>query len=354
MALIQSNRIYGLYIGGIDVMKETVFSQAYNLTIRQEALIIEPPMNISFSFVKYRNNSKRDSNGVINVFNLSDETIKKLEGSRGLNVTLYCGYDSAPSYNNENTIVDCIVRGNIISCKTRQDREQRITSLHIHEAFISLNDVKISNSIPEGKTIGDVIKSLINDINVENKLNNRTEISIKEFNGENHKITLLYGYPLRGTPKQCLDDIARAYNIEWSIDNNVLYIDDAASHKRTTTVDTYVYSKDTGLIEAFIEDRVVNLPLKTPRQVVTDSGRKTTIKTEKVKRIFVRFRALLNPYLKCGDLVQFELTRDSVSLSSDKYFIINSIKYDGEYRGKDWYIECEADEVEVIKTLVGI
>lgn len=346
----QFNRIYLLNIGGIDVNVDSLLPVKFK-KIETISLEIKPPLNISFNIVKKRDKSKLSGLSEITVYNLSDEVLNQLENSeKKLNVSLYVGYSPLTNtQNNNDETFGCILRGNVLNISTKMEGEDRVTLFYVSEAYSSLNDVVSTRTIAQGKTIGDVITSLIDDINTYNKQNNIALITKTDFNGENHKSKLDYGYPLRGTPFDILSSIATAYSLEWNIENNNFYLDDYYGNKRTSTVNTYIYSKDTGLIELpFFESKNVTVKLDEP-VTITDKNGKAKVKNFDKKRVFfVKFTALLNPLLKTGDLVQFALQRLN-SQFNNKYFIVDEIRYRGEFRGNKWEIECIANEVEVIK-----
>lgn len=354
MELQQSNRTYSLLIGGVNVFtQEEITKIDSKKGVDKQALEFTPPFNLKFVVRKFRDVSKQKSESTFELYNLSDKTLKLLEEStKDLNVNLRVGYHSNQNEVGNSTLIqDSILKGTISLVSTKKSGTERVTSLIVNEGIGLVSRLNVSLNVAANKTVGDAIFMLATSLNQELSANNQPTLSISKSNfyGTNHTTTLPYGLPMRGSPSQILDNICNAYNLEYNIDNGKLHIDDSAGQIRSNTKDVFVYGYTTGLIDipyfyTYDEDKILNKPIVTS----TASGRKKTITKVKTKKTGVKFKALLNPYLKVGGLVQFDLIRDVNNIQQPKYFMVNSITFSGEWEGSEWGMEVECDEVDII------
>lgn len=340
---LQRERDYLLVIG--------VQSQVY-LGISKRDALASPPvdsliidsLNIKFSIHKSKDNKKTSNKGTISVYNLSDKSIAFLNSSKLVNVSFYAGYKDSG--------MDSLVMGNVTLVSTEKEGGNKVTTLTLDENFIAINNTTVTSTIPGGKTIEDVIEVIRVEMSKKSEEQGGPPISRGLYQGEGKNSKVLYGYSLTGNARQKLDEIGLAYKIEWSIDNGKLNIQDEGNVVSNNKARTFVISPDTGLIDIpYFKNNEVTVtlakPIKTAKIDKTTGKKKTSIKkTEKLKYVGVEFMALLNPFLRPGDLVKIECEQTKEFI--DKYYQVRNIEYYGELRANPWYIKCFCDEVTII------
>lgn len=261
-------------------------------------------LNITFNVKSTTNNSKQSNKAMVTVFNLNDESIKALEDEDYLFVRLDVGY--------ETTGTSTILAGDVISVKTEKRGSNRITSIVLSEGYSALNFIKL-NTVIKPTTVGGIINEILKRIPTINK---------GEFSGNNIERQVTENYPLVGSPKQMLDEIADAFQIQYQVINNVLYVSDEGGSYSKISNEIPLFKESTGLVGI-------------PHRHIDKSGKRSTDKTSKNG---ISFKALLNPYVKTGDLVKIE--SDFIT----GIYKIKEITYVGEFRGRNWYIDCICED----------
>lgn len=268
-------------------------------------------LNISFDITKTSNNKDKANSATIEVFNLSADKRKYLEEAY-IRAELYVGY--------EDYGLVLLFSGEVTEVSTKRSGEDIATRFSIGNAYTEINYKTISKLVPAGRTVEDVI----NEIKVE-----IPSISNTVFTGANLRSRVLDGYPISTTARKALDDLSRSYEIDWQIDNDVLYINDKnGSHGNTSTA--IVVSRDTGLVERPYAVEVT--PVSTKKEV-----RRSDNNSKRITKDGVQFKHLLNPMLSAGGLVKLEDEQ-----FGGLYKVVEIRSY-GEWMGSDWYsdVMCE-------------
>lgn len=266
-------------------------------------------LNITFSIHNTTDNSKKSNKAVISIFNLDEQTLKLFDEEEYIKVFLSVGYETVGVSN--------VLVGDVLSVSTRKQGTDRVTKITMAEGYTSLNFnqmteiVKTSN---EGTTVEKVIDKI---------LLNMRPILKGNFVGSNIKKIVSDDYPLVGTPKEMLDELCRAFQIQYEVSRGLLNVSNEGGAFVLDNSKAYLFNEKTGLI---------NIPYRS----INTSGKRTGDKTS---RNGVTFTALLNPFVRAGDLVRIE------SESIEGFFKVKDIKYIGNYRGKEWYIECYCEDI---------
>ncbi len=341
---LQYGRKYLLVIGVQKDIKAGVLKPSVIEAQRNKSVVIDE-LNISFDINKSRDNKRSSNKASVKVYNLSKDTRAFVQTSKDtfVNVSLYAGYRDTNG-------MDLLVQGNITYSTTEKDGGDFITTFHIEENFVALNNTQVLSTLPPGQTIEAVIEKVRADMSEQSVSAGGPPIVKGSYTGTNKNSTLLHGFSMSGSARQILDDLCLAYGIEWQLDNGKLSIKDEGSRLAEKATRTYKLSKETGLIDlpAF-EEHTMKVRLKKPIKTteVVNGQKKTKTKTvHQFKYIGITFKALLNPFLRPGDLVQ--VITEQESFKNGAYFQIRDIRYYGEYLGQDWYIEAFCDEVELI------
>ena len=305
-ALIQRNRVYSLIVG------------------TQEDAVEINNLNVAFEVTKTSDNREKKNQARVAIYNLSKERRKALE-SNYVTVALRAGYLDALRDVNE---IPLLFSGQVTDLKVRQEGEfltQRegtdiVTILTIDELFEQMNMPQVSKTIPAGKTVRDVIVSVVQDL---------PEVTRHEMGGQGINKVVPDGYPLMGSPRQLLDEVSKTYNLEWQIDNGVLYVSDkngVYSDNRSSVIKIGQFS---GLIE---RPRIRSEDAKTLRykDEYKNSGSKGE---QKQKVINIHCKCLMNASILAGSIIYLDFE------DIENYYKVDEVTHRGEYLGNMWESE---------------
>ena len=293
MDLIQRNRQYRLLIGD------------YN---SGEALEITD-LQVQFDISKSTDNKKRTNSASIEITNLSIEHIKLLDTDYPAAV-FEAGYLDTGGPKR-------LFSGQVTHVSTRKSGTDRITQLTLGDGYTELNHQILSELVAPGQTVKDVAEAI---------RKNLPGVSRGVYNGTNLNNEIIYGYPLMGTPKEMLDELAEKYALDTQIDDGVLYVHNNDRAATENFNQAYVISKYTGLIE-------------TPYRV---SGDRRRSKKDKAKKPGIQMKILLNPDIKAGDIIYLEDTLITGWLK------VESLRHSGGWRSSGWYTEIKAVSLEKV------
>ena len=295
MTIYQRDRIYSLVVGTQDDAVEI-----NNLQIR-------------FKITKTSNNKDKKNDAYVEIYNLSESRRKALE-SDYVQVSLSVGYaDSGLKPLFAGQVVN-ISTTKINTFLTKRQGTDLITKLNIDELYTAMNGVALSGIVPAGKKVKDAVLYAVKDIQ---------EVSRFQIGGEGVERTLIDGYPISGTPRQILDDLSRAYDIEWQIDGGVLTVSDSEGAYSNNTNDVYSIGQFSGLVDR-------------PEFVTSDNKKikkKEDGKPRKSKKIkdSLRFKILLNPEITAGSIIKLEFE------DLTGYYKVDEVIHEGDFRGNTWY-----------------
>ena len=299
MAIYQRNRIFSLIVG-----KEGDAVEITNL-------------NIKFEVTKTSDNKDKKNGAKVKIYNLSEDRRRRLEEDY-VYVSLSVGYSDSDLH--------LLFAGQVVNVLntdkeigkfyTKRDGTNLVTELEIDELFTNLNYSTLSTLVPEGKTVKDVLLSIVKDI---------PEVTRHEMNGQAINRQVIDGFPLSGSPRQNLDKLSKEYNLEWQIDNGVLYIADVGGTYSDRTDNVPLISQMSGLVER-------------PEFISPDSKRNRGKKKDKVTKKTLKLKILLNPTLIAGSVIKL----DFEDLTG--YYKIDEVKHEGEYRGNTWYSTLHCTE----------
>lgn len=286
--IYQKNRSYSLVFGDINT---------------GDGWEVNSSLNISFDVNKSSDNKAKTNNCVVELFNLSKERQKLLEQPY-IACVLSAGY--------EDTEVKRLFAGQVTSATTRKSGTDSITQIQLGDSYTELNHNTLNKLVAPGRSYQDVIGELAKEI---------PGVSRTVFNGVNINSQVIDGYPLSGTAREMLDEIGNAVDVEWQIDDGVLYIADAGGTHTEDLTTVFVIAQDTGMIE---------------RPYAVSGDLRRTAK-DKAKKGGVQVKILLNPSIVCGSIVKLEDDQ------FDGYYKVASLRTYGEYRGSNWYTELRLE-----------
>lgn len=289
----QRNRIYSLIIGsGND------FIEINNL-------------QITFRVHKSSSNKDRKNKCTIEVLNLSKEHQRALDEDY-IFVELKVGYSEtglSSLFSGEVVNVGTKRSGDITS---KKESENTVTRIELDVFHTELNGQTISRIIPAGKRIREVILSISNDLD---------GISRVEMNGQGVEKTVPDGYPLSGTPRQMLDEISSAYNIDWQIDGDVLYVCDKDGS----------FEKGTGRVVSIGETSgLISRPFYTSDETKKIKRKKGEPRKRLIKNV-IEVIILLNPTLIAGSIIYLDYEEFR------GYYKLTDVEHRGDFRGNTWH-----------------
>ena len=290
----QKNRVYELIVGD---------------SRSGEAFKIANDLQVTFDISKSINNKKRTNSAAIEIYNLNPDQIKLLD-------TDYPAASFSVGYLDTGSIKR-IFGGQVNHVSTRKNGADIITQLQIGSGYTDLNHEVLSEIVPPGKTVKEVAETLRKAL---------PGVSRGVYNGTNLNNEILYGYPLMGSPKEMLDQLADKYALDWQLDDDVLYVKNNDRANNENFNQAYVISAYTGLIE----------------NAYRVSGDRKRSKKDKAKKPGIQMKILLNPDINAGDIIRLEDTYIT------GWFRVDSLRHTGGWRSRAWYTEIKASYLEKV------
>lgn len=258
-------------------------------------------LHITFSVRKSSDNKKRPSKARIEIYNLSPEHQKYVE-EPFVEVSLSVGYLGIG--------MGILFQGQVTVAGTRKNGTDVITELEIDSLYKQLNHRLISRTLPAGTTVKSVIESVSKSIEGVNKV---------IFSGKNIEKSFLDGYPMNGSPREILNEISEAFEIEWQVDTGTLYIMDRGSSYSTDSSKAFVISEFSGMIERPYFDNI-------------EKQRGPKDKIRKARK-GVKLKILLNPAIIPGSIIKIEYG------DMTGFYKVESLVHTGGYRDTNWETE---------------
>lgn len=290
--MLQRNRQYRLIIGDYQT---------------GDGLLIEQ-LQVTFDISKSTNNKNRTNSASIEVYNLSEESLKILDTDYPAAV-FEAGYLDTGGPKR-------LFAGQVTNVTTRKSGTDVVCQIQMGSGYTALNHETLSDLVPPGNNVKDAIENLRKAIGADRGV----------YNGTNLNNELISGYPLSGTPKEMLDELAEKYQLDWQLDDGVLYVHDNDRAATEQFQLAYVISSFTGLIER-------------PYRV---SGDRRRSKKDKVKKPGIQMKILLNPDIKAGDIIRL----DEGLLKG--WYKVDSLRHSGSWRGDNWYTEIKGTSLEKV------
>lgn len=290
---IQANRQYELKIGD---------------TVSGEGLLINSSLQVTFDINKTSDNKNKTNSATIDIYNLSDESLKVLD-------TDYPYASFSAGYRDIG--MKLLFSGQVTNVATKKSGTDRVTQITMGSAYTDLNHTLINQLTSPGRTVQDVAEDVRKVL---------TNVNRGVYNGNGVTTPIIYGYPLSGTPKEMLDELSEKYALEWQIEDDVLYMHDNDRGNRENFEEAYVISKYTGLIE----------------NAYRTTGDRRRSKADRAKKQGVQMKILLNPDIQAGDIVKLEDTFIS------GWFKVGEVRHTGDFRGSSWYSELRCTAIEKV------
>jgi len=290
----QTNRVYQLIVG--DSRSDDAFE-------------IQNDLQVQFDISKSTDNKKRTNSAAIEITNLNPDQLKLLD-------TDYTAAALSVGYRDTGTFKR-IFGGQVTHVSTRKNGTDLVTQLQLGSGYTELNDETLNDIVPPGSTVKEVAETLRKAL---------PGVSRGVYNGTNLNNEILYGYPLMGSPKEMLDELADKYALDWQVDDDVLYVKNNDRANNENFNEAYVISAYTGLLE----------------NAYRVSGDRKRSKKDKAKKPGIQMKILLNPDINAGDIIRLEDTYIT------GWFRVDSLRHRGGYRSREWVTEIKASYLEKV------
>lgn len=291
--VFQRNRAYELVIGN---------------TNTGDGLLINN-LQVTFDISKSSSNKDKTNSASIEIYNLSDESLKLIDNDYPA-ASFSAGYVDTGG-------VKRLFSGQVNSVTTRKSGTDRVTQITMGNGYVELNHDVMSSLVAPGRTVKDVAEEIRKAL---------PNASRGVYNGTNLNNQIIYGYPLMGTPKEMLDELSEKYQIDWQLEDDVLYVHDSDRANNENFEEAYVVSKYTGLIENAYR--------------VTGDRRRS--KKDDIKKQSTQWKMLLNPDIQAGDIVKLE---DTLLTG---WYRVDDLRHTGSFRGNEWFTEIRASALEKV------
>ena len=258
-------------------------------------------LHITFKVNKGSDNKRRTNKATVKIYNLSEEHQKYIEAPF-VECVLSVGYIGAGMHR--------LFAGQVTVAGTEKEGTETVTEIQIDSLYTQLNHKTVSKTAPAGVSVKGVIENLVKEMD---------GVSRVVFSGTNITKSFVDGYPLSGAPRQILNELGEAFELEWQIDDDVMYIQDAGKSYMLNNSKAFKISETSGLIDRPYFD-----------QIEKQRGKKDKLRAA---RNGLKLKILLNPAIVAGSIIYIEY--------GDKtgYYKVERLTHSGEYFGNDWTTE---------------
>lgn len=263
-------------------------------------------LQITFEVSKSISNKDRTNSATIEIYNLDEDTLALLD-KEYIAADFWAGY--------ENLSIKRLFAGEVVEVSTRKQGTDVVTQIRLGAGYSQVTQGVLSQLVSPGRTVKEVYEELRKNVKGINR---------GVYNGANLNNPVIDGYPIYGNAKSELNKLSQATQTQWQIDGDVLYVSDAGMGWMKDKGQAIVISPDSGLIDLAYK--------------VAAEGYKNKMDPSKVAGI--QFQSLINPDLIPGCIIKLE--QDDKAL--DGYYIVNSSRFTGDFRGNAWYVECRCSK----------
>lgn len=271
--------------------------------------------DLQITFDIKKDTAKDPNKAVINVYNLSDDTLAYINNNirNSLAVALMVGY--------RNNGLPVIFKGTVQWTQTTRQGADKVTELHCLDGGMNLSIANTSRSYPKGTKIKKIIGDLAGDLGCVTGnilVDDDSAISSASF--------------FCGNTGHNLEALCKSINHTVSIQDGSVYVTPANMRRRATC---FYVSETTGLIGS---PEVYHDDLKPAKKV----SKKTVNAKKKRPATGVTFQMLMQGAI---------LPEKTVYLKSDDfdgYFKVSSVTHTGDYYGGEWITKVTASSVSEV------
>lgn len=272
----------------------------YSLQIGQgkgKGILIEN-LHIEFDVVKGSDNKKKTNKANISIYNLSEENQRYCDAPF-VEAVLSVGYDGLG--------LKRLFAGQVTLTTTRKQGADVITELSIDTLYTELNNKRVSKTASPGTTVSHVIETVVKEM-----------VGVKRtvMTGSGVNKHFVDGYPITATPREVLNELGEAFDIEWQIDDGILYVQDAGTSYMKSTGKAIVINETSGMIERPYYDTIGK-----------NKGKGDKLRKD---RKGLKVKILLNPTLIAGSIVKLDYS------TFTGYYKIEQVRHRGGIFSDAW------------------
>lgn len=274
---------------------------------RLASVIVEGPESsveitgLRFVFTIEKTKTPTQNSLKLQIYNLSSDTSAKIQ-EKDSKIILKVGYK-------DDVGEEIIFSGSITRTTPRIDFPHTILDIESGDGMDRLREARSNISNVSGVSINQILSQLSEDLGVV----------IKDITSE-IKETFNNGFSFIGPTKNAIDDIAKQFGLEWSIQDGELQIlkEGSTNSDRISFV-----SKDTGMIGS-------------PELVVSDAQILKLVSDDTPR---YKIETLMNAKIRPTSEIKVE------SITALGRFIVNSVKHSGDTHGDVWNTLMEVVEL---------
>lgn len=262
-------------------------------------------LQITFDVSKSSSNKDRSNSCTIEIYNLSDDVLALLD-REFIAAEFNAGYYS--------TSIKRLFAGQVAQVTTRKAGPDLVTQIRMGAGYQALNFTVLNDTVAPGKKKKEVLEALRKQI---------TGINRGVYSGINCESPVVSGYPLTGTPKSVLNKLCADSGMEYTIDNNTLYVMDQGKSFTNNLEQALLVSPESGLYD--IAYKV--------------SGEGIRKKGDPAKQPGIQFQAALNSDYLAGAIIKLEQ-----NTTLDGFYKVESVRHSGSWRGGQWVSDVRCSQ----------
>jgi len=263
-------------------------------------------LGLKISFDIEKDLSKEPNKAKLEIYNLSDETRKKLEQA-DTEIELYAGYK-------DNGGAIKIFAGNTSQCYSHDEGADVKTEMRIKDGKVAMRDTVVSLSYPPSSSAGSIITNI------------SSQMGLPLVYGKGVTPTAYRdGYSFAGNATDALDEICAGQGFTWSVQNGVLQVIRAGSVVANQGI---VFSPSSGLLGS--PARIVDASSQEDEETSEREYLRRDGKENTDKKAGWEIDTLLFPTVNPGDAVKLE------SRVIKGWFRVDSVRHEGTSYGGDW------------------
>ena len=286
----------------------TQFRRSASLTIgKPNALTAISIKDLRITFEISKVESKDPNTAKIEVFNLSEDTRKKIETEQlGDNIILYAGYLDGEGE-------QLLFSGDVVSVTHKIIRPNVVTTIMANDGANSLGSSKISISKNKGVSARSILQTILSTFPLPNNLKTIFLPVEKIYSN---------GFAFTGMSKVALTKVTEYLDLEWTIQNNEIRLTPFDGNDSTTAV---LLNTKSGL-------------LNSPSRILDDTkkAKGTSVKNKPGWKV----QSLLSPKIN----PKGQLGISSREIPDNTIFNVHSVIHRGDTHGPEWISTIEVHD----------
>jgi hypothetical protein len=277
-------------------------SLLYNRVV---TLVVGPPgqfgkqiTNLRMNFKVEKTSEANPNTGSIEVYNISRQTLAIIE-KKGSAMVIKAGYENNPVL---------VFSGDIAKVTTDKKGADLVTKIECGDGEASYQNADFSQSFAPGTTVNKVLNDVVGSF----------KATAGDILGGDTSV-FQNGLTLCGSSRDHMDEICKKQNLEWSIQDGAVQVLPKGGSSRKPAV---LLNSDTGLIG-------------TPTRIKILRATTDPLLGEGNQDAGVKFKSLMNPLLKPGQLVKL------ASFNVNGVFTVRKVTHAGDTYGNTWESEVE-------------